>query len=61
MSNKIVIDETELQHYKDLIDAVDRYRVAHSLYESNGKKTTELGDSYTNMLVVCDLVKILLQ
>ncbi len=47
----------ELENYKNLIFAVDRYRIAHSLYESNKENTFELYDSYVNMLVKCDNAK----
>ncbi len=52
-----IIEENKLQIYKNLVIAVDRYRIAHSIYESNNKKTTELHDAYVDMLVVCDSVK----
>jgi hypothetical protein len=44
----------ELKTYRDLVKAVSRYRQAYSEYEANGQKTTELNDSYADMLVICD-------
>ena len=40
-----------------LIDAINRYRDAHSACEASGEKTAELNDAYANLLVVCDNVK----
>ena len=44
----------ELKTYRDLVKAVIRYRQAYSEYEASGQKTTELNDSYVDMLVICD-------
>jgi len=47
------LPETKSQ-LRDLVHAVDRYRLAHSTYEANGQKTSELNDAYANLLMVCD-------
>ncbi len=43
----------ELQNFRDLVIAVNRYRLAHSLAES-GQVSADLNDSYVNMLIICD-------
>jgi hypothetical protein len=43
----------------DLIEAIDRYRVAHSAFEASGERTAELNDAYVNLLLSCDLAKAL--
>jgi hypothetical protein len=47
------LPETKSQS-RDLVAAIDRYRLAHSTSEATGEKTAELNDAYANLLVVCD-------
>ena len=39
---------------RELIDAVNAYRVEHSACEASGHKSAELNDTYVRMLQVCD-------
>ena len=49
----IDLPETKSQA-KELVGAIDRYRLAHSASEASGEKTAELNDAYANLLSVCD-------
>jgi hypothetical protein len=49
----IDLPETKSQS-RDLVVAIDRYRLAHSSSEATGEKTSELNDAYANLLKVCD-------
>lgn len=48
-----------LEQKQDLIEAIDKYRVAHSAFEASGESTGELHDAYVQLLLSCDLAKAL--
>jgi hypothetical protein len=52
----IDLPETRSQA-RDLVGAIDRYRLAHSAFEASGEKTAELNDAYASLLSICDDAK----